>query len=406
MTTTTESSASSVARSIDLAAVASIPSEMTITTENYGNGYIQDIHTGKKYNSMLDAYFQGNHYSNLKVEWCNDTRLNDELWSTPININLKDLYRQRIHYLRNRFDYLELSWSGGHDSNYILQLAREENIKFDAISMRSFGDNITDESNFMVMQNYELRHNKPHLDIYLKKFTDVHIIYDNVFELYKTSCDNFNLDAWAKSGASNVELIYFGYYYDVSRRNIKKNDTAGLLVGSEKPAIVYNDRWDSWQHIFTSRVGFNHPSWGRRRHHEFINYGTNINDVKLIRFYTEPENNWQIVRKQCHVIKDYCKKNLTKNGLTHFKLNLSQYFDNAIYSDLELPVVSLAKTTYNNYHDYHKCSWIWNSKYKKHVAAYFDFLDELEKRIDPDNLIIPGKISAGFKDIIEPVNFS
>ena len=54
-------------------------------------------------------------------------------WTTPSDLSLDELYKQRALQLREQYDHLVLFYSGGVDSGYILKTFLDNNIKIDEI---------------------------------------------------------------------------------------------------------------------------------------------------------------------------------------------------------------------------------------------------------------------------------
>lgn len=70
-----------------------------------------------RYNAFVEASRSGK-----TIEWnFNDEVFRTTNWLKPLNRSLADLYRERAQQLRDRYDYLILSYSGGPDSDNMLQ---------------------------------------------------------------------------------------------------------------------------------------------------------------------------------------------------------------------------------------------------------------------------------------------
>lgn len=69
------------------------------------------------------------------VKWhFNDDVLNSYDWTCSNNLDLDKLYRQRAEQLRNTYDYLVLFYSGGSDSQTVLDIFIKYNIHIDEIA--------------------------------------------------------------------------------------------------------------------------------------------------------------------------------------------------------------------------------------------------------------------------------
>lgn len=83
--------------------------------------------------------------TNRPLTWhYNDEIFASQNWLTEPNDTLEELYRQRAQQLRDRYDYLVLWFSGGADSDNILNVFVKNNIRLDEaaglINMEATGD--------------------------------------------------------------------------------------------------------------------------------------------------------------------------------------------------------------------------------------------------------------------------
>ena len=70
------------------------------------------------------------------VEWSFYDEVFSQIdWKVPVNETISDLYKERAMQLREKYDHLSLSYSGGADSTNILQTFIKNNIRLDEIVM-------------------------------------------------------------------------------------------------------------------------------------------------------------------------------------------------------------------------------------------------------------------------------
>ena len=93
--------------------------------------------TGKTYSTIFQSLINGERLHDVEVSW------NFDLSKANPYHDIDVLYDQRLTSLRNRYDILELSWGGGYDSSYLLEVSVRNNIPFDIITMVGHG-NISD----------------------------------------------------------------------------------------------------------------------------------------------------------------------------------------------------------------------------------------------------------------------
>lgn len=84
----------------------------------------------------------------LEFSWCFNNDYFDLIdWSVEPKSSIQDLYAQRAQEIRNKYDYLVLHLSGGHDSGNILQTFAVNDIKLDEVVTRGpFSDSIQDST--------------------------------------------------------------------------------------------------------------------------------------------------------------------------------------------------------------------------------------------------------------------
>ena len=90
---------------------------------------------GKPFSSKLEAILEANR-SNSYVEWdYHNTVFSQHQWHVEPNVSLESLYRDRALQLRDAYDHLVLTYSGGVDSWNILSTFVNNNIHLDEIYM-------------------------------------------------------------------------------------------------------------------------------------------------------------------------------------------------------------------------------------------------------------------------------
>lgn len=88
---------------------------------------------GRNFQYRYSAYIEASK-SGTDVKW----NFNNEVfktinWSKPSNVSLKQLYKERAQQLRDQYDYLILSYSGGSDSDTILHSFIDNGILLDEV---------------------------------------------------------------------------------------------------------------------------------------------------------------------------------------------------------------------------------------------------------------------------------
>lgn len=320
-----------------------------------------------------------------KVEW----NFNDEFfsaidWTIEPTESLKELYAERARQLRNKYDYLVLTFSGGSDSHNILSTFYENNIYIDEILTHHVCDGVKDKlspvGNMIEITLAAI----PEAKRYIEKFpTTIHRVVD-ISELIKTYWSQNLLDL-------KFNFIYYNNYY-ITPYNIVATSLPNILPeyqkltetkksvcfihGNDKPYIEIQN--GKWFFSFTSSVI--DSSFSIRRQFE-----KSPVDDEL--FYWSPDA-WKIMVKQAHVLRRYLYDNreIIKNlangvygdipsnhlsRINFFRNRIpTQFIKNAIYPYWRNEIVDIGKVPYDLYGV--KSLWWTNSNLpatKEHMAG-------------------------------------
>ena len=175
--------------------------------------------------------------------------------------NLTDLYRERAQQLRDIYDYLILSYSGGSDSHNILMTFLNNNIKLDQVFVHqpfSFinssqhvptvidktARNMVSEWDFCIKPTLEyLSKNHPEIKIELSDWMD------NITEKYFNNEDSFLNAGGSNNGmgpmARNLNYSTMGLI------NLDKDKTVGTIYGCDKPILFIDTSSKKVSMIFT-----------------------------------------------------------------------------------------------------------------------------------------------------------
>jgi len=174
--------------------------------------------------------------------------------------SLSELYLKRALQLRHAYDYLVLFYSGGHDSNQILETFMLNGIFIDEILIFKKGDKrliekFPTEYDLLTFfpEYYEAEKSAlPQATFYVETFspkTKITMIEKNLYELnnlYWKSLSEKNLKENIRS--SNLGINYRPFfrsknlsYINNSWKNISENKKIGYIYGKEKAKISYDD---------------------------------------------------------------------------------------------------------------------------------------------------------------------
>lgn len=176
-------------------------------------------------------------------------------WTIEPNIDIDLLYKLRAQQLRQKYDYLILSFSGGVDSIQMLETFLKHNIHFDEIQISHYGKGISNFDNQQIITNnltefleYDLTAKK-----YLKKVerlspnTKITVLDATqfVYEQYTTGkFENINTVDKSNEVPANTfrlysmfprSLMYYLNYYNIKMNQLPSK--TGFVRGFEKPVL-------------------------------------------------------------------------------------------------------------------------------------------------------------------------
>lgn len=184
----------------------------------YNGQYVSDRET------LLDLMLVNQDYTpDLNVFHYNDKIFGGIDWTINPPMSLKQMYVERAKQLRDKYDYLILAFSGGTDSNEILETFLENNIFIDEIQtvhyellLNRFGDSfIRNHKTLGVLYEY-----RGAVIPKLKKIKDISP---------NTKINSMDLSAYAFDQIHNKKFDYMG---------LKHNPTNGMSL--VKPLRIYN----------------------------------------------------------------------------------------------------------------------------------------------------------------------
>lgn len=255
---------------------------------------------GYKSYSKFEAieYSQRN---NCKVQWIfNDIVFGAYNWLVEPTQSLQELYRARAQQLREKYDYLVLFYSGGADSDNILDTFVHNQIQLDEV---------------VSYMGYEATHDK--YDHYNGEIFNVAIpkvdkirttqpaLRHTVIDTSQMTVDFFN------KHQTKFDWIYLVNHYvnpnNVSRRDIRTSQPhwlkmyndgkrVGFIFGSEKPRVknINGKFWFAFEDVIDPAV----PSRSQIANHDW-----EFNEL----FYWTPDMPL-ICIKQAHTVKNFLKR--------------------------------------------------------------------------------------------------
>lgn len=293
-------------------------------------------------------------------------------WTIEPSQNLENIYAQRAHQLREKYDYIVMLYSGGSDSSNALKTFLYNNIKLDEVCTW-----YTSYDEYNCRTNQEIIHAASgmldkvanHYGIHIRKLDDREY-------LEKTSYSSWEFILGGEGTLSAAQLNKQNMLFKNQDwlKLVESGKSVALITGMEKPRIF----WDSgWQAAFLDVAhGYN---W------EIIH--TQKLPITLESFYLTPDAP-HITIKQSHVLKKYITQNYTQDFIENNFSNTASGFNQSLY-------FKLCRTQLYPYWNENtftigkdkppltiKYQWVWDSKTDL-SETYLRGLDYLAQTIDP-----------------------
>lgn len=268
--------------------------------KNLGYYTCDGISFGSKINACIYAQSV-----NKSVKWIFKNHIHDRYpWEIEPTETLDQLYDQRCKDLREKYDYLVLSYSGGSDSNNILESFMRQNLHIDEIVTNHLTQatektiilNPAVKDNWNFNAEHQL-HALPRLREIQKKLPRTKITILDVTQAVLSSLDGQD-ESWLLNRRENVSIgmthRYNHIYFNEVRKQLDKNLNVAIITGIEKPRTAIEN---GVFYVYFTDANVNASSPADH------NIGTN---AKIEYFYW---NDPKIVVKQAHVVKRWLETN-------------------------------------------------------------------------------------------------
>lgn len=295
---------------------------------------------GKVFDSKIQACIYANS-NDKEVTWHFNNEVFDRYdWSVEPSETLDQLYDRRTREIREKYDYVILSYSGGADSHNILESFTRQNLLIDEIvvnTMETANEKFTiKDPRIKNAENAAAEHylqTIPRLKEFEKKSPKTKITILDLTNYLMNSWLEVGDASWVldkREGLNPLNVTRFNYlHFDDIRKNFDKGKKIVLLLGVEKPRTF----------IYTNN----------KFYIRFIDRASNIitieNHVKdytnsvVEYFYWSPDS-VDILCKQAHTIKKWLEINPQYRNLWHidnfnaetFRLVHERVLRNVIYT--------------------------------------------------------------------------
>lgn len=325
------------------------------------------ICNGKIFSSKIEACIYSTKIQK-PIKWIfNDSVFDHFDWSVEPEESLDELYDRRSREIREKYDYVILSYSGGADSHNILTSFLRQNLHIDEIIV-----NVYEKANKLYVDNASIKDSWNYgaeykLQIYPRleeirnrcpktKITVVDMS-DTMFNTLKSAGDaSWIMDKRETLNVSGLTRYNYVWFKDI-KKNFDKDKKIILILGEGKPMTYIKD--DIIHLIFIDKAA------------NVITAQEHLTDhpnAKVELYYWHPSST-KMIAKQVHVIKKWLNANQHMKPIFTPK-NRHEFNDNCrIYYHKLLR--NIIYSTWNE-------SWYQSDKGK---SGWYDDIDEWFHRL-------------------------
>jgi len=275
------------------------------------------------FSSKIEACIHGTK-TKVPVKWhFNDEIFDNYPWHIEPSESLDDLYDRRAREIREKYDYIVLAFSGGSDSNNILEAFIRQNLLIDEVVVNVMGQRntlTTLDSNCRANWNESAEYHLqtiPRLQ-YIKNVsprTKISVIdlSNFVFDFFQSQGDeNWLSYTRERLNVSGLMRHNFLHFKEI-RKQFDKSKKIAMILGIEKPRTIIDGSkfkllfFDKALNIATVQ--------------EFIE---DYDNTSIEYFYWHPDAA-PIIAKQAHIIKRWLE--LTPEFIPHWTaIDLNEYY--------------------------------------------------------------------------------
>jgi len=266
-------------------------------------------------------------------------------WSVEPQDSLLELYRQRAQQLRDKYDYIVLIYSGGADSETILQSFLYNDIKLDEVASYVNYAGTGSKTSFM---NEEIFGNAiPRLERLKEKYT---WLKHRVIEMRDLQIEHFKNEKIKFSWIYSMNTFFDSNCVAREELALKIKDWADIINQGKKLCLVWG---------FDKPRLLNENDRYSMRFIDILDSGPTVKSFAGELPYSDELFYWspdlpQIVIKQGHMVKNYLENNYasspfittTRTDLAYKKVNGTRYWLNKdglhaiIYPNYELALTA------------------------------------------------------------------
>lgn len=261
-----------------------------------------------EFESKILAFFHSNR-TGKPVEWIfNDQEFRLYNWKVEPSESLDFFYNKRAKELREKYDYLIISYSGGADSHQMLMSFVDQGLLVDEILVNTLEKGWQSVTTIDPNNKSSLNNGAEH---YLQTLPRLKEIEKLIPKTKITICDltdsvynsflNVGDASWVlqkREALNPIGITRFNYvYFDEVRKRFDREKSIGLVLGVEKPkTLVYENKF---------LVRFNDRAANMV---SIVDHVKDYDNSVLEYFYWSPDT-VPLLIKQGHVIKRWLENN-------------------------------------------------------------------------------------------------
>lgn len=253
--------------------------------------------------------------TNTEVKWdFNNALFKSYDWTKEPTMTLDELYDKRARELREKYDYIILSYSGGADSHNILMAFIRQNLHIDEIVVNSLDEankkftilDVNETASWNAGAEHELQ-TIPRLKEVENLIPRTKITILDLSNFLFNSFLDYGDASWVEErteGLNPINVTRFNYmYFKEVRNKFDKNIKISLIFGIDKPRTYIQD--NDFYILFNDRVVNLIP---------IADYAKDYTNSALEFFYWSPDA-LDLLCKQAHVIKRWVEFNKDKRHI-------------------------------------------------------------------------------------------
>lgn len=264
---------------------------------------------GIEFSSKVDACIYAK-VVGKPIEWIfHNNIFKNYSWDIEPEETLDQLYDKRARELREQYDYLILSYSGGSDTNNILESFIRQGLHIDEIVTNHISDatksttvldpSVTNSWNFGAEHQLQA---VPRLKYISEKLPKTKITVLDVSQVVLNSMNVFDDVDWVLHRNDHLsigQLFRYNYFhFDSIKKQFDKNLKICIIVGLDKPKLVIRQDNTFWIYFPDSVVNIT----------TINDFNSDYTNLKTELFYWSKDT-LPMLAKQAHTVKRWLDQN-------------------------------------------------------------------------------------------------